>query len=217
VDGRPLSLRPAEVDPKLERGPLALAVWDPETEASAEILSVEARPLTPEAAVFPASPSGEVWAGIRNRADELSVLSPEQYSWEDGEASEMGERDSLVEVFARYHRIALMPGVVVRDEIREGQYFPFALEVLRWASDPRVDGLNLIFETDQAGPSWSSVLSELRARVRALGKELITTTVAEARRDGAAAPADATFRLPAREPDGLQIAESSLAFLDPEP
>jgi hypothetical protein len=179
VDGVPLLDRPAEIPAALERGPLALAVWDPDGGAAVRLARIEAKPLLRQYGIVGARPSAEAWEELRHRVDELAALSPRYFAWRGNRGVETGERDEAMVIFAGLHRLKLLPAVQMEVDL-SGLHDTAALDsqLVRWASGPGFRGLNLIVDGRIAGdPGWSAFFAGLRQKLALHDEELALTVV----------------------------------------
>jgi hypothetical protein len=211
VDGVPLLDRPAEIPAGLERGPLALAVWEPDGDGAVRLARIEAKPLRRHYGIVGARPSAEAWEELRHRVDELAALSPRYFAWRGDRGVETGERDEAMVIFAGLHRLKLLPAVQLElDPSAARDTKALESQLVRWASSPGFGGLNLIIDGRiAADPRWSAFFAGLREKLARSHEELALTVVGGSPQDD-----DALLHAPADDVSALQIAVGRTLSID---
>jgi len=209
VDGMPLTDRPAEVPPGVERGTLALAVWEPEGGAAVRLQRIEARPLRRRYGIVGARPSGEAWEEIRHRVDDIAALSPRYFAWRDGHGIETTDRDEAMVIFAGLHRLKLLPAVQMDVDIGAvRQSAAIEKQLLAWASRPGPgEGLNLLVDARIAADAqWAAFFARLRDELARKHADLALTVI------GGSPDGDdgSVLHAPADDLSALQIAEGRM-------
>ena len=176
VDGKMIGDRPVEMPKGADRGALTLAVWAEDGNASVRIKRVEAKPLPARAAIVAAVPGAGVWDELRRQVDELATISPRYYTWKEGRGSQNGGDDAALSIFASHHRLHLLPAVDVQLDASRPDVAAFNSQILRWAREPGIDGLNLIVSRDLAtNAAWRKIVNELRGQLRDEDRQLAVT------------------------------------------
>jgi hypothetical protein len=209
VDGVAMLDRPAAVPIGIDRGPLALAVWEPQGGAEVRLARIEARPLARQYGIVGARPSADAWEELRHRVDELAALSPRWFAWRGDRAVETTERDDAMVIFAGLHRLALLPAVQLDlDHTAAAQRAGLAKQLFRWATEPgSIEGLNLIVDRRIAvDPDWTAFFADLRAKLAPHQARLALTIIDGSPQDD---PVE-LFHLPPDDVSALQIAEGRI-------
>ena len=176
VDGQMIGDRPVEMPKGADRGALTLSVWDEDGKASVRIKRVEATPLPARAAIVAAVPGAGVWDELRRQVDELATISPRYYTWKEGRGSQTGGGDAALSIFASHHRLHLLPAVDVQLDASRPDVAAFNSQILRWAREPGIDGLNLVVSRDLAtNAGWRKLVNDLRGQLRDENRQLAVT------------------------------------------
>jgi hypothetical protein len=214
ADGEPLVERPGSLPADLARGSFALAVWNPEGVASATVRRVEARPLFRRAGIIPVSAGEADWARLRREANGLWAVSPRLFTWRRGKPPESTAADTAVTIFARHHRLALLPAVSVPEAILPSELQAFGAQVARWAETPGFDGLNLVLSDVDTAIAAGTLLEDLRGSLQRRGKHLAVTVPAGPALGHSFFAGPGLLRARAGSATSFTTAEGSLALVE---
>lgn len=213
AQGQPLADRPAPVPSGLESGPLTLAVWSSEGEASARIRRVRATPLPRVNVLVAAVPSSSTWDALRQKVTDLSAVSPRYFVWEDGRLREAAGRDEALPIFAHYHFLQFLPALAVEGRLSAAQRAELVEQVLHRAREPVFDGLNLVIDSASLeSPGGRELANGLRQALQRLEKELVVTVV-DPRETKLFTPESSTGFVAARIADRLLLATREQWFV----
>jgi hypothetical protein len=213
LNGRPLGERPVAAPEGMREGPMTVAVWDPKGGASVRIRSVKATPLRRLSGIIAATPGGPAWDALRQRVDELAVLSPRYFIWQAGGGRLLGERDNALQIFARFHYLQFLPAVSVDGRLSPARSSGLADQAARWASEPGFDGLNLVIEPANGNlKEWLEFAAQLRKRLSGIHKVLaVTVAGSSSATDFKSQPG--TFVLQGHPSQALEVATAPLALV----
>jgi hypothetical protein len=179
ANGVPLTDRPQPIPASLAFGPVSLAVWDADEEASARIASFSAKPLPRLAAIVSPRPSAAEWRELHRRAESLTELSPRAYAWTEAGPKVLGTPDSGLVIFAHFHRLSLRPTVSVDVTAPARDYAKLAEQILEWSQSSAYDGVNLLIHSKEGASEpprrLLATLLGLKRAMRSSGKELSIT------------------------------------------
>jgi hypothetical protein len=173
LDGKPLLDRPTELAGRVREGPVSLAAWTDEGQATAHVRHVEAEPLARQIVMLPAEPDEASYAGLRQQADGLWAISPRLFSWEKSEAKTTTQMDAALRIFVGHHHLVLLPAVKIKALPQKQEWAGFDEDMLAWVEQPGFAGLNLVVDTIR--PADIAALETLRGAFLARGKTLALT------------------------------------------
>ena len=215
VDGVVIGDRPTEIPSVLRRGPLAIAIWDPDGSSSARISRVVAKPLRERVALVVPRPGEVVWEELRRGVGDIALLSPKQYTWSRGRSMDVAG-DAALAIFARHNRLDLMPAVTIEADVPLTKVAPLREQLAHWAKESGVDGLNLVVGSRLAADfQWQQMVTALRKQLEPEGRRLAVTVAGVGEVPGTLPDLARTFALPRGEPKTLQIAEGALTSVGP--
>ncbi len=183
LNDQPLTNRPVAMPEGAEQGPVALAVWQPEsetadlTEAVVNLSKVIAKPLVAKAGIITPVLDETGWQQLQDSVDQLAILSPQYFAWQDGKPQALAAYDNALEIFARYHQLSFQPAVVVDGQTPLSEAPLLADQLLNWASESGFDGLNLVLNDSMLNDGWRAFLTDLIQRIRQAGKTLTVTVL----------------------------------------
>jgi hypothetical protein len=181
LNDQPLTQRPIAMPEGAEQGPVSLAVWQPEsetadlTEALVNLSKVIAKPLEAKAGIINPVLDENGWQRLHDSVDQLAVLSPQYFAWQDGKPQVLAAYDNALEIFARYHHLSFQPAVVINSQTPLSDAPLLAEQLINWASEPGFDGLNLVLNDSMFDDGWRAFLIDLIQRIRQTGKTLTVT------------------------------------------
>jgi hypothetical protein len=178
LNDQPLTNRPIAMPEGAEQGPVTLAVWQPEseiadlTEAVVNLSKVSAKPLAAKAGIISPVLDETGWQQLHDSVDQLAILSPQYFAWQDGKPQVLAAYDNALEIFARYHQLGFQPAVVVDRQTPLSDAPLLAAQLINWLSEPGFDGLNLVLNDSMLNDGWRAFLTDLIQRIRQAGKTL---------------------------------------------
>jgi hypothetical protein len=180
LDGEPLGNRPVEMPEGAERGPFQIAIWDADGTASVVLDRVEASPTHARCAIVAGVPPLGVWNDLRRESDSLTSLSPRVYSWKDDRGGAIGNIDAALPIFAWHHRLRFLPAVDLELRKEGANWARLEEQLLRWAREPNIDGLNLLVKSELAeSGQFRSFVYELRKKARDAHRLIAVTVVGQ--------------------------------------
>jgi hypothetical protein len=210
IDDDPLLDRPTDLPADLTEGPVVLAVWNAEGDASAVVQRVEAAPLERRIALISPQPSETTFAKLRENADELWAVSPRLFGWRAGAARTLGTSDRALEIFVYHHHLALHPAVAIDALPPAAEWERFSAQMLRWAASPQFGGLNLV--VDRIAKDDAAKIEGLRRTLAASGKKL-TVTLGSTTLDSSDSPDYAWFARARAGSQSFQVASVPLRLV----
>lgn len=178
LNGQPLLSRPIAMPEGANQGPLALSVWQPErqfAQAQVNIQQITAKPLKAKIGLLASILDENSWRQLHQTADQLTILSPHYFAWQDGKPQRLASYDQALEIFARYHQLKLQPALVIDPHTPFSDTPLLAEQINRWVNESGLDGLNLVINDSMLDDGWRAFLIDLVQRIRHIGKTLIVT------------------------------------------
>jgi hypothetical protein len=183
LNDQPLTNRPIAMPEGAEQGPVSLSVWQPVsetadlTEAVANLSKISAKPLEAKAGIIRPVLDENGWQQLHDAVDQLAILSPQYFAWQDGKPQVLAAYDNALEIFARFHQLSFQPTVVVDRQTPLSEAPLLAEQLINWASEPEFDGLNLVLNDSMLNDGWRAFLTDLIQRIRQTGKTLTVTVL----------------------------------------
>ncbi|MFM8340647.1 MAG: polysaccharide deacetylase family protein [Methylomonas sp.] len=183
LNGQPLTNRPVAMPEGAEQGAMSLAVWQPASEtadlieAVVNLSKVSAKPLETKVGIMNPVLDETGWQQLHDSVDQLAVLSPQYFAWQDGKPQVLAAYDNALAIFARYHQLSFQPTVIVDRQTQLSEASLLAAQLINWASEPGFDGLNLVLNDAMLDDGWRAFLTDLIQRIRQTGKTLIVTVL----------------------------------------
>jgi hypothetical protein len=210
IDDDPLLDRAVDLPADLVEGPVMLAVWNADGDASALVRRVEAEPLERRIALISPQPSESAFAGLRERVDELWAVSPRLFGWRAGAPRMLGTTDRALDIFVHHHHLAVHPAVAVDALPPAADWERFSAQMLRWADSPQFSGLNLVI--DRVAQDDAARVEGLRRTLAAHGKHL-TVTLVDAAQDRTDSPDNNWFARASAGAGSFQVASVPLRLV----